>query len=142
MKSEFDNFVYSKSEIPELLFFSKLLLNEVLLFSVIQKKKNLSRENKRNFFDVIKIFSKIELKCEYRILNFNENAILIKSFRCLFLLTINLKILFILKKVSIIIKNCNLFFYINYVENKFIDITKYNVKFLLDVVLIENESKK
>ena len=66
----------------------------------------------------------------------------IKNLRCLFLLTINLKILFILKKNSIIIKNYNiLFFYINYIENKFVNIIKCNIKFLFNVILIENELK-
>ena len=67
----------------------------------------------------------------------------IKSFYYLFLLIIDLKILFILKKISIIIKNCNIsFFYINYIENIFINIIKRNIKFLFNVIFIENELKK
>ena len=69
--------------------------------------------------------------------------ILIKNLYYLFLLIINLKILFILKKILIIIKNYNiLFFYINYIENKFINIIKYNIKFLFNVILVKDELKK
>ena len=103
----------------------------------------LLKKKKKKKIDIIEIFSKIKLKRKRRISNFNKNVISIKNFHYLFLLIINSKILFILKKISIMTKNCNiLFLYINYIENKFINIIKRNIKFLFNVIFIKNELKK